>query len=88
MKNMVRILTGTLVEVGLGRMPVAKVATLIAAGAERKNAGPTAPALGLTLVEMTLGRGALAAPVTGMIPADGAALEKPQPAARALQRDP
>lgn len=56
MKNMVRILTGTLVEVGLGRMSVEHVAALVQPGAQRSKAGPTAPPHGLTLVEMTLGR--------------------------------
>lgn len=56
MKNMVRILTGTLVEVGLGRMTPDAVRALLEPGAERKDAGPTAPALGLTLVSMVLGR--------------------------------
>ena len=56
MKNMVRILTGTLVEVGLDRMTPAAVSALLAPGAERRAAGPTAPALGLTLVSMVLGR--------------------------------
>jgi tRNA pseudouridine38-40 synthase len=56
MKNMVRILTGTLVEVGLGRMTPSAVRALLEPGAERSAAGPTAPALGLTLVSMVLGR--------------------------------
>jgi len=56
MKNMVRILTGTMVEVGLGRMTPVAVSALLAPGAERASAGPTAPALGLTLVSMVLGR--------------------------------
>lgn len=56
MKNMVRILTGTLVEVGLGRMTPSAVAALLQPGAERRSAGPTAPAHGLTLMSMVLGR--------------------------------
>lgn len=56
MKNMVRILTGTLLEVGLGRMTPAAVEALLGADASRSAAGPTAPAHGLTLVSMVLGR--------------------------------
>jgi tRNA pseudouridine38-40 synthase len=56
MKNMVRILTGTLVEVGLGRMTPNAVAALLEPGAQRSAAGPTAPAHGLTLLSMLLGR--------------------------------
>ncbi len=46
--NMVRILTGTLLEVGLGRMPVSRIPAVLAAG-DRAMAGPTAPAKGLIL---------------------------------------
>lgn len=46
--NMVRILTGTLVEVGEGRRSADDMAGILAAR-ERKNAGPTAPAQGLIL---------------------------------------
>jgi tRNA pseudouridine38-40 synthase len=56
MKNMVRILTGTLLEVGLGRMTPGAVSALLAPEAQRSAAGPTAPAHGLTLVSMVLGR--------------------------------
>ena len=45
---MVRILTGTLLEVGLGRMPVSRIPAVLAAG-DRAMAGPTAPAKGLIL---------------------------------------
>jgi len=62
MKNMVRILTGTLVEVGLGRMAPGAVSALLEASAQRSAAGPTAPALGLTLVSMVLGRATTHAP--------------------------
>ncbi len=49
--NMVRILTGTLLEVGLGqRAPESMEAIL--ASLDRAKAGPTAPALGLTLWEV------------------------------------
>ena len=48
---MVRILTGTLVEVGLGKIPAASIPEILAAK-DRMAAGPTAPAKGLTLVEV------------------------------------
>jgi tRNA pseudouridine38-40 synthase len=56
MKNMVRILTGTLVEVALGRMTPSAVCALLQPDAQRSAAGPTAPAHGLTLMSMVLGR--------------------------------
>jgi tRNA pseudouridine38-40 synthase len=56
MKNMVRIVTGTLVEVGLGRMTANATGALLEPGAQRSAAGPTAPAHGLTLMSMVLGR--------------------------------
>jgi len=46
--NMVRIIAGTLHEVGRGRMCPAEVASALASG-ERRRAGPTAPAQGLCL---------------------------------------
>jgi tRNA pseudouridine38-40 synthase len=58
MKNMVRILAGTLIEVGTGAREAGSVAALLGPQAERREAGPTAPAHGLTLVSMRLGRGA------------------------------
>ncbi|MFN9812120.1 MAG: tRNA pseudouridine(38-40) synthase TruA [Deltaproteobacteria bacterium] len=61
MKNMVRILTGTLLEVGRGRFSEECVASLLGPDARRQDAGPTAPPEGLTLVEVRLGRGALEA---------------------------
>jgi tRNA pseudouridine38-40 synthase len=64
MKNMVRILAGTLVEVGLGRMSATALPALLGAHAERSAAGPTAPAHGLTLVRMQLGRSAAPASPT------------------------
>ena len=51
LRNMVRIIAGTLVEVGAGRRAPASVATALASGA-RTDAGPTAPACGLTLTEV------------------------------------
>lgn len=55
MKNMVRILVGTLVEVGRHKMTAAQVRGLLDGG-RRPDAGPTAPAHGLTLVKIWLGR--------------------------------
>lgn len=47
--NMVRIIAGTLMEVGRGKMPPERVKEILAA-CDRQEAGPTAPACGLTLV--------------------------------------
>ncbi|MCH9681184.1 MAG: tRNA pseudouridine synthase A [Deltaproteobacteria bacterium] len=49
--NMVRIMVGTLVDVGLGRRAPDDITSLLATP-DRRNAGPTAPAAGLTLVEV------------------------------------
>ena len=46
--NQVRNIVGTLIEVGRGHWPAQRVAEIMASG-ERKNAGPTAPARGLSL---------------------------------------
>jgi len=51
LRNMVRILSGTLVDVGLGRIAPGQV-TEIVESRDRTRAGPTAPAHGLTLVEV------------------------------------
>lgn len=51
LQNMVRIMVGTLVEVGLGRRPPAQVGELLARP-DRARSGATAPAEGLTLVEV------------------------------------
>jgi tRNA pseudouridine38-40 synthase len=56
LKNMVRILAGTLVEVGRRRLAAADVAALLRPGAVRTESGPTAPAHGLVLVRIDLGR--------------------------------
>jgi tRNA pseudouridine38-40 synthase len=49
--NMVRILVGTLVDVGAGRIPAALVPTILA-DRDRRHAGRTAPAQGLTLMRV------------------------------------
>jgi tRNA pseudouridine38-40 synthase len=46
--SMVRVIVGSLVEVGLGRRPASWLADALAA-CDRASAGPTAPAEGLTL---------------------------------------
>jgi len=51
LKNMVRMLAGTIVDVGLGRRPVEDVATLVA-GTDDMVCGQTAPAHGLCLQEV------------------------------------
>lgn len=56
MKNMVRILVGTLVDVGRGRIPLERIPTLLGPHSARKHAGITAPPGGLTLVHVELGR--------------------------------
>jgi tRNA pseudouridine38-40 synthase len=47
--NMIRIIVGTLIDVGLGRRPVSSVASLVKGG-KRPHAGFTVPASGLCLV--------------------------------------
>ena len=49
--NMVRIIAGTLMEAGRGRMASEKMEEVLAAG-NRTAAGPTAPACGLILTEI------------------------------------
>lgn len=56
--NMVRIITGTLVDVGLGRKCPDDVAQIIA-GRDRSMAGPTAPPQGLYLAEVYFEREAM-----------------------------
>jgi tRNA pseudouridine38-40 synthase len=48
--NMVRIIAGTLLNVGCGKYPPEQVEAIIAA-CDRRMAGPTAPAHGLTLIK-------------------------------------
>lgn len=47
--NMVRIIAGTLMEVGRGKMPPEQIREILLA-CDRQKAGPTAPACGLTLI--------------------------------------
>ena len=47
--NMVRIIAGTLIEVGAGKRQPEEVITMLEA-ADRCSAGPTAPAHGLTMI--------------------------------------
>ena len=49
--NMVRNITGTLVEIGRGYLPPGSMSKILK-GKNRKLAGPTAPAKGLTLIEV------------------------------------
>ena len=49
--NMVRIIAGTLVEVGMGRRTVESIRLALETG-DRQKAGPTAPPQGLMLVEI------------------------------------
>lgn len=49
--NMVRIIAGTLLEIGKGHIPVSAVSDIIAS-CNRAKAGPTAPAQGLKLVKI------------------------------------
>lgn len=58
--NMVRIMVGTLVEVGRGNRPVEWVARALEA-CDRRVAGPTAPACGLVFERVTYAPGALQA---------------------------
>ena len=49
--NMVRIIAGTLMDIGGGLYPPEKMQEILEAK-DRKKAGPTAPARGLTLMEI------------------------------------
>ena len=52
LRHMVRIIVGTLVEIGVGRRPASDIPGLLASR-DRTRAGPTAPACGLCLVCVT-----------------------------------
>jgi tRNA pseudouridine38-40 synthase len=56
MMNMVRILAGTLIDVGRGRLTSRDIECLLGSTGRRDGAGVTAPAHGLTLVAVSLGR--------------------------------
>lgn len=56
MKNMVRILAGTLIDIGRARLSLDAVPAMLGAQARRESTGHTAPAHGLTLVSVELGR--------------------------------
>ena len=56
LQHMVRIMVGTLVEVGRGKMTLDDVKKLFTTRSFRQAAGPTAPAHGLTLLDVRLGR--------------------------------
>ena len=51
LQNMVRVLVGTLLDVGYGKIQPAEVAEIMEKK-DRKLAGPTAPAQGLTLIKV------------------------------------
>ncbi len=51
LRHMVRTMVGTLVEIGTGRCDAAAIGKALASG-DRADAGPTAPACGLCLVEV------------------------------------
>ena len=50
LRHMVRVLVGTLVDVGLGKLPVEGFGRLLAAAADRSQAGQTAPSCGLCML--------------------------------------
>lgn len=63
LKNMVRIIAGTLVDVGRGRIDLVGVERALRTK-DRQSAGITAPARGLTLVEVFYGSAGAAAPIS------------------------
>ena len=52
--NMVRVIVGTLVQVGLGKMPPSRMRQILSSR-DRRTAGPTAPAAGLVLLKVDYG---------------------------------
>ena len=56
LKNMVRIMAGTIIGVGQGRIAPETVPAMLTAISDRAEAGETAPAHGLTLIEIELAR--------------------------------
>ena len=65
LRQMVRILAGTLVEVGIGRRDPDGIPPLLAAR-DRRRAGPTAPARGLCLVGVHCAEGGIPQPRLGL----------------------
>ena len=63
--NMVRIIAGTLIEIGRGKYPAESMADILASK-DRKRAGATAPAKGLMLMSVEYPQ----APVLGENPAE------------------
>jgi len=51
LQHMVRNIAGTLIEVGLGRIPPGRIEEILSSR-DRRNAGPTAPAAGLCLMKV------------------------------------
>jgi len=66
LKNMVRIIVGTLDEVGRGRRPPASLGVILR-GRDRTAAGPTAPPHGLFLVEVHYDRPVVGPPPTPVL---------------------
>ena len=62
LRNMVRIVVGTLTEVGTGRRPAAQVAEILASR-DRTRAGITAPPYGLELIEVRYDGRKMSAPL-------------------------
>lgn len=56
LKNMVRIMVGTLIDVGRGRIRPDAIPAMLREDSDRADAGQTAPAHGLTLVQIELER--------------------------------
>ena len=56
LQHMVRIIAGTLVDIGRERMSAGELRALLEPGASRDRAGETAPSCGLLLVATELGR--------------------------------
>lgn len=67
LRQMVRAIVGTLVEVGCGRLDAGEMERILASG-DRKAAGATAPAHGLCLVAVDYGTGDLAGTLTPLEP--------------------
>lgn len=67
--NMVRIIVGTLIQVGLGRRSVDEVAGILQA-TDRARAGPTAPAVGLCLEHVEYDRPWTPLPALGSVAKD------------------